>query len=87
VRDSVFSQLRQHGLNTKKLFIVSADTLRLFVATINKKEERKSVKVIDEERFLTALIQGVVTKRRYFEKQARLQDKKKRKEAKRLDNQ
>lgn len=82
VRDSVFTQLRQHGLNTKKLFIVSADTLRLFVATINKKHERQSVKLIDEERFMTALIQGVFTKRRYYEKQARLQDKKKRKEEK-----
>ncbi|KAI8644783.1 hypothetical protein BD408DRAFT_112199 [Parasitella parasitica] len=82
VRDSVFSQLRQNQLNTKKLFIVSAESLRMFVATINKQEERKTIKTIDEERFMTSLIEGVVTKRNYCQKQARLQEKRKKKTSK-----
>lgn len=83
MRDSVFSQLRQHKLNTKKLFIVSADTLRLFVATINKKEKRQAIQLIDEQRFMTALIEGVVNKRQQLEKLAKLEEKRKRKEEKR----
>ncbi|KAI8068128.1 interferon-inducible GTPase-domain-containing protein [Gilbertella persicaria] len=76
VKDSVFTQLRQNQLNTKKLFIVSAASLQLFVATINKKEVRKTLKLIDEERFMTALIEGVMVKRRYYEKQERKNKKK-----------
>lgn len=83
VRDSVFTQLRQHKLNTKKLFIVSADTLRLFVATINKKEKRQAIQLIDEQRFMTALIEGVVNKRQQLEKLAKMEEKRKRKEEKR----
>lgn len=87
MRDSVFTQLRQHKLNTKKLFIVSADTLRLFVATINKKEKRKAIQLIDEQRFMTALIEGVVNKRQQLEKLAKLDEKKRKKEEKRLKRQ
>lgn len=83
MRDSVFTQLRQHKLNTKKLFIVSADTLRLFVATINKKEKRQAIQLIDEQRFMTALIEGVVNKRQQLEKLAKMEEKRKRKEEKR----
>ncbi|KAL9540829.1 hypothetical protein MBANPS3_009460 [Mucor bainieri] len=79
VRDSIFTQLRQHQMNTKKLFIVSAESLRMFVATINKQEERKTIKTIDEERFMTSLIEGVVAKRDYYQKQAKLEEKRRKK--------
>ncbi|GAN08364.1 interferon-inducible GTPase 1 [Mucor ambiguus] len=82
VRDSIFTQLRQHQLNTKKLFIVSAESLRMFVATINKQEERKAIKTIDEERFMTSLIEGVVAKRDYYQKQAKLEQKRRKKQEK-----
>lgn len=64
VKDSVFSQLKESRLNTKKLFIVSSSTLRQFVSTINKQEKRKRLQLIDEERFMTSLIEGVLAKRR-----------------------
>ncbi|KAG2233009.1 hypothetical protein INT48_007585 [Thamnidium elegans] len=78
VRNDVFNELRKFKLNTRKLFIVSASTLNLFVATINKKEKRQAIKLIDEQRFMTALIEGVVNKRRQLEKLAKLEEKKKR---------
>lgn len=74
----MFNELRKFKLNTRKLFIVSASTLNLFVATINKKEKRQAIKLIDEQRFMTALIEGVVNKRRQLEKLAKLEEKKKR---------
>ncbi|GAA5801426.1 hypothetical protein HPULCUR_006872 [Helicostylum pulchrum] len=77
VREDVFNELRKFKLNTRKLFIVSASTLNLFVATINKKEKRKAIKLIDEQRFMTALIEGVVNKRRQLEKLAKSEEKKK----------
>ena len=76
----MFTQLRQHKLNTTKLFIVSADSLQLFVATINKKEKRQAIHTIDEQRFMAALIEGVVNKRQQLEKQAKKEEKRKRKE-------
>lgn len=51
----------------------------MFVATINKQEERKTIKTIDEERFMTSLIEGVVAKRDYYQKQAKLEEKRKKK--------
>lgn len=48
------------------------------MATINKKESRKSIVLIDEERFMTALIEGVVNKRQQLQKLAKLEEKKRR---------
>lgn len=76
VKDSVFSQLKQCQLSTKKLFIVSSHSLRQFVTTINKKEKRKTLQLIDEERFMTSLIEGVLAKRRVTKKKAKLDKKK-----------
>lgn len=52
------------------------------MATINKKESRKSIVLIDEERFMTALIEGVVNKRQQLQKLAKLEEKKRRKQEK-----
>lgn len=76
VKDSVFSQLKQCGLSTRKLFIVSAYSLRQFVATINQKEKRKTIQLIDEERFMTSLIEGVLSKRRVTKKIVKEEEKK-----------
>lgn len=77
VRESVFSQLRQEQLNTRKLFIISAETLQVFVATINKQEKRDHINSIDEQRFIRALVEGVFAKRRLLEKQNKKKAKEK----------
>lgn len=64
------------------MFIVSAAKLKLFVATINKKEHRKAISLIDEERFMTALIEGVVNKRNYLQKLEKSEERKRRKQEK-----
>lgn len=50
------------------------------MATINKKEQRKSITLIDEERFMTALIEGVVNKRQHLQKLAKAEEKRRRKQ-------
>lgn len=76
MRESVFSQLRQEQLNTRKLFIISAETLQAFVATINNEEKRDHLDTIDEQRFIRALVEGVFAKRRLLEKQNKKKSKK-----------
>jgi hypothetical protein len=69
-------------MNTRKLFVLSARTLRRFVATINKKEQNKMLQLIDEERFMTALTQGILGKRETLKKNEKHDKKEKKKQDK-----
>lgn len=73
VRRSVYKQLKAHHLSTKRLFIVSAWTLQEFVAVLSTGEQPDHhMRLIDEQRFMRTLIEGVLVKRKREKKQEKV---------------
>lgn len=68
VKQSIYKQLKANRLSTKRLFIVSAWNLQEFVSVLSNQEMEQSLRLIDEQRFLRRLIEGVLVKRKYREK-------------------
>jgi hypothetical protein len=65
VRQRVFKELRQHKINTKRLFLLSAWSLRNLMSSVKHPEFIKgNERVIDELRFMQALMDAVLEKRR-----------------------
>ncbi|KAI8877242.1 P-loop containing nucleoside triphosphate hydrolase protein [Backusella circina FSU 941] len=82
IQNSLYKELKSRNMNTRKLFVLSAKSLRRFVATINKTEQNKMLKLIDEERFMTALTQGILGKRETLKKNEKKDRKEKKKQEK-----
>ncbi|KAJ2965039.1 hypothetical protein NQZ79_g75 [Umbelopsis isabellina] len=68
VKQSIYKQLKSNNFSTKKLFIISAWNLQEFVSALSKRELNKDMHLIDEQRFMRTLIEGVLAKRRRKEK-------------------
>ncbi|KAH8549967.1 interferon-inducible GTPase-domain-containing protein [Umbelopsis sp. PMI_123] len=68
VKQSIYKQLKSNNFSTRKLFIISAWNLQEFVSALSKRELDKNMPIIDEQRFMRTLIEGVLAKRRRKEK-------------------
>lgn len=68
VKQSIYKQLKSNNFSTRKLFIISAWNLQEFVSALSKRELNKDMRLIDEQRFMRTLIEGVLAKRRRKEK-------------------
>ncbi|KAI9490096.1 interferon-inducible GTPase-domain-containing protein [Zychaea mexicana] len=77
VRTSVWAQLKASHISTRTLFIVSAWNLQSFVCMLDQqdKNDGKKVRLIDEERFIRRVVEGVLYKRRRTEKAKRREQK------------
>lgn len=64
VRKSIYRQMKDNKLSTKRLFTISAWNLQEFVYHLSKKQLENNLKLIDEQRFLRVLIEGVILKRK-----------------------
>lgn len=65
VRRTVFKQLKDNKISTRKLFLLSAWSLRELMATVNHpKYLKEDVRLIDEQRFIQALMDAVLRKRK-----------------------
>ncbi|KAI8340463.1 interferon-inducible GTPase-domain-containing protein [Chlamydoabsidia padenii] len=64
VRKSIYRQMKDNKLSTKRLFTISAWNLQEFVYTLSTKKLQNNLKLIDEQRFLRVLIEGVILKRK-----------------------
>jgi hypothetical protein len=77
VKQSIYKQLKSNNFSTKKLFILSAWNLQEFVSALSKRELNKDMHLIDEQRFMRTLIEGVLAKRRRKEKMKHKMEKEK----------
>ncbi|KAG0749635.1 hypothetical protein G6F62_000903 [Rhizopus arrhizus] len=65
VRKTVYKQLRENKISARKLFLVSAWGLReLMTSVSHTKCLEQDVRLIDEQRFIEALMQAVLKKRK-----------------------
>lgn len=65
VRKTVFKQLKENKISARKLFLLSAWSLRELMATVNHpKYLKEDVRLIDEQRFIQALMDAVLKKRK-----------------------
>lgn len=65
VRRTVFRQLKENKISAKRLFLLSAWSLRDFMATVNRPTYLKQdMRLIDEQRFIQALMDAVLKKRK-----------------------
>ncbi|CAO3634566.1 unnamed protein product [Mucor hiemalis] len=65
VRRTVFKQLKENKISAKRLFLLSAWSLRDLMATVNHPNYLKEdVRLIDEQRFIQALMDAVLKKRK-----------------------
>jgi hypothetical protein len=65
VRRTVFKQLKENKISAKRLFLLSAWSLRDLMATVNHPSYLKEdVRLIDEQRFIQALMDAVLKKRK-----------------------
>lgn len=65
VRRTVYKQLRENKISARKLFLVSAWGLReLMTSVSHTKSLEQDVRLIDEQRFIEALMQAVLKKRK-----------------------
>ncbi|ORZ06722.1 interferon-inducible GTPase-domain-containing protein [Absidia repens] len=64
VRKSIYRQMKDNKLSTKRLFTISAWNLQEFVHVLSHKQLDSNLKLIDEQRFLRVLIEGVILKRK-----------------------
>ncbi|KAG0176512.1 hypothetical protein DFQ28_007207 [Apophysomyces sp. BC1034] len=63
VRQSICKQLKANQMNTKRLFIISAWNLQEFVSVLSQRKMDYHLRLIDEQRFMRTLIEGVLSKR------------------------
>ena len=70
VKKSVWTQLKANHISTRTLFIVSAWNLQSFVDLLDNENgiKNKQVRLIDEERFVRRVVEGVLFKRKRLEK-------------------
>lgn len=65
VRKTVYTQLKENKISARKLFLVSAWSVRELVTTVNQtKYLDEDMRLIDEQRFIQALMQAVLKKRK-----------------------
>lgn len=65
VRKTVYTQLKENKISARKLFLVSAWSVRELVTTVNQtKYLDEDIRLIDEQRFIQALMQAVLKKRK-----------------------
>ncbi|CAO0789213.1 unnamed protein product [Mucor circinelloides] len=65
VRKTVFKQLKENKISAKRLFLLSAWSLRDLMASVNHPNYLKEdVRLIDEQRFIQALMDAVLKKRK-----------------------
>jgi hypothetical protein len=65
VRKTVFKQLKENKISARKLFLLSSWSLRELMATVNQaKYLKENVRLIDEQRFIQALMEAVLKKRK-----------------------
>lgn len=66
VRRTVFKQLKENKISAKKLFLLSAWSLRDLMSTVNQPSTylKQDVRLIDEQRFIQALMDAVLKKRK-----------------------
>lgn len=65
MRRTVFKQLKENKISAKRLFLLSAWSLRDLMSTVNHPTYLKQdVRLIDEQRFIQALMDAVLKKRK-----------------------
>ncbi|CAO3625411.1 unnamed protein product [Cunninghamella blakesleeana] len=64
VRKSIYRQMKDNKISTKRLFTISAWHLQEFVSALSQKKLVDNLELIDEQRFLRVLIEGVLVKRK-----------------------
>lgn len=66
VRRTVFRQLKENKISAKRLFLLSAWSLRDLMSTVNHPAGylKQDVRLIDEQRFIQALMDAVLKKRK-----------------------
>ncbi|OBZ91199.1 Interferon-inducible GTPase 1 [Choanephora cucurbitarum] len=65
VKQTIYRQLKENKISTRRLFLVSAWSLRQLMASINRPNYlQEDVRVIDEQRFIQTLMDSVLKKRK-----------------------
>lgn len=67
VRKTAYKELKENKISAKKLFILSAWSLRELISTVNhSKYLVQDLHLIDEQRFIQALMDAVLKKRKTY---------------------